>query len=187
MPKSYNDEAHAHAANLYVMAGYTYGELTEVDGLPNSKGTFSSWNAKGLGMNGRPWDTVKKDLSAQQQAMEEKESIDNAIGKVDEVADRIGPLLAQAADELRTQLMRDGDANPTWKKYANLLDMVGDYARQKHVSGIHDRLEKLADETGKILGQQISDDAILRRLNTQIQRAFNEAYRDIDDMLGIDE
>lgn len=187
MSTSYDTETHAHAANLYTMADYSYRELTEVEGLPSSKGTFSSWNEKGLGTNGTPWDELKSDLQDKQAAVKTSKEIERELGRVDDIADRVGPLLAQAADELRTQLMEEGDANPTWKKYANLLDMVGDYARQKHVSEIHGRLEDLAQEIGQILGQQVSDDAVLRRIETHVQRAFNEAYLDIDEMLGLDE
>ncbi|AUO79378.1 hypothetical protein, partial [Salinibacter virus M31CR41-3] len=114
-----------------------------------------------------------------------KNEIDDKLSTMQDVSDNIGPLLIEAAKDLRHQLRKQGDSNPTYSKYADLLDQITQVAQQQHVSEIHDRLEKLAAAIGSIIGREVQNDTVARRLQTEIQQEFNTAYEDIDDLLGI--
>lgn len=185
MGSQYSKDDHAKAANLYIHVGKSYGDLTDVDGLPNSKGTFAKWAEDGKGTGGTAWDEVVELIEKEEQAVRRKDDATRQIQTAQEVADRLGPLLAEAADNLRRQLMNEGDGNPTYTKYADLLERLDKVARQQHVAEIHDRLEELAKQIGNVLGREISDETLARRMNAEIEAAFADAYNDIDDLLGI--
>jgi len=186
MPEQYGEEAKSRAASLHIYGGYSYGDLTKVDALPNSKGTFSTWAEKGYGTNGTPWSEIKSLVKKEAEVAAEQKEIEQDLGTMNDVADRAGPLLVEAAEHLRDQLIREGDANPTWSKYSDLVEKIGQFARQQHVTEIQERLKKLAEEVGSILGREISDDTTARRVQAEVQEVFNEAYKDIDTLIGID-
>jgi len=185
MPK-YGEAEYAKAAKLHIYADKSFNELTEIDGLPNSKSTYSDWSQSGKGTEGTPWPEIKTLVKQEQQVMRKNQDIEKRINTMDDVADNMGSLLTEAARELRQQLMEEGDSNPTFTKYADIIGKIGEVAQQKHVSDIHDRLEELASELGSIVGREVQNDTVARRLQTEMQEAFNKAYDDIDELLGIE-
>lgn len=182
---AYPDSVKARAANLHIYADYSYDTLTGMPEMPDTKSTLSDWASKGEGTGGTPWSEVKELIQEERGAIEKKNEIDDKLATMQDVSDNIGPLLIEAAKDLRRQLRKQGDSNPTYTKYADILDKITQVAQQQHVSEIHDRLEKLAAAIGSIIGREVQNDTVARRLQTEIQQEFNTAYEDIDDLLGI--
>lgn len=180
----YGVDAHQKAATLYLFNDKSYGELTEEDDLPNSKGTFTKWAQQGKGTGGKDWNEMKKTLENERSAIQERDQIETEIQSMDQVVKNSGPLLVEAAEQLFYQLQEEGDSNPTWTKFADLVDKIGQYKRRSHVAEIHNRLEQLASEVGKVVGRNISDETEKRQIRTAVQRKFNQAYRDIDELMG---
>ena len=180
----YGEEAHQKAANLYIFLDYSFRDLGKEEDLPNSAGTFSKWAKDGKGTGGTPWTEMKERVENEQTAMQERDEIETEIQSMDQVVRQSGPLLVQAAENLYYQLLDEGDANPTWSKFADLVDKIGDYKRRSHVAEIHARLEDLASDVGRVVARNVSSEKEQRQIKTAVQRQFNKAYRDIDELMG---
>jgi transposase-like protein len=184
---SYDDADKARAANLYIHGGYSYGDLEDEEGLPSSRSTFSRWNERGEGIEGdKTWDEMIELMEQEVSAMQERESFEEKRAKVDTISETIVPRLTTAIRLLEEQLAEEGDAAPSYAKLAKMYDQLGSYMRNEHVGEIQERLQKLAQTIGRVIGEHVSDSTTVRQIRANVEGEFNDAAQDIEEMLGVE-
>jgi transposase len=183
---NYDNQVKMKAANLHIHAGYSYGDLTKFDEMPDSKSTISRWAKQGEGTGGVRWDKMKESLQKEAEAKKESRDMQLKQDALDHVLDTIGGRAVWAAELLEDQLAEEGDANPSVSKLKGMYEMIINLAHREHIHEIDDRLRDLAQEVGKIVGRYVQDDTQRRNIEAEVTRAFNDASNDIDTLLGID-